>query len=877
MQAYSVLVLAMLMSSLSFAKDCKRGSEKDMENCLAQNSMKWALPVDASAENLEKILTYPKIKKLMTADEIEASTLFCQFYLHEFSSPGSAKFMCAKTTAEGVLIDSKGNPVSQAKSVSTRNMKLTAVLNGLNVKVDEGILLDANGKALQKQNKDGIDELVKAEELKIKYFIDRNQFNEAGIKRETVQLPLGEKVIQLENVFVGPEDVSVARWNEVFTEVASTRLFALLGLPADVMVPVKQVVCFGCDSHAKDQKILSGGRISIYKNAVLERKFQGTKLGEQFSLNRVTSRNFPNYKPEVQHDYEALAIGLNLIAYHHAISLQNRLQCADGAFDKGTNICTAPVGLVQDLGSSWGGNHEGDNRGILNLYSKGKVFRDASTCELFYKVGSDRPREMLTGRFIENVSPQGLEKFKERSAHITPELIRSILTISRFGDMQPAVRDAAPGNSLDEKRAFVIEQWVQSFMKKMNEIHSTKCVQVDRFPSSETKEIKKDIKKYFKNVNPEERKNILSQARVLDENYNPATISSVSVAEMYEKACGVGFKYEKIQVGDKTTFKWPRVECEYHQDDGGLSGASSKFLCDFADSSKKDGLITRKVKYARIDVDPTKKAEVIDATMAATLTRMIGFHAEMYCLAEVVCKNCPSQSPWDDQRSSTPKSKKDYVFPLTMIEYPIKGFTVTNPLLTANRNGMPQGMHWDELRNVQGGELSQTLRIEREAWMLWVGVIQHWDADPHNQRIMCVKDGRDALENVTCEKAIIYTHDYGRSFYRNFQFTLWKLTQPMKEDENGCTSNFGRMLFNGNPGPGLVQFPHISREARDLLVGRLEKLTDQQLADIFQMSKGEEYVKVKASEWVKVIRGKTAQMKNATCADFSTGKSALGK
>ena len=105
-------------------------------------------------------------------------------------------------------------------------------------------------------------------------------------------------------------------------------------------------------------------------------------------------------------------------------------------------------------------------------------------------------------------------------------------------------------------------------------------------------------------------------------------------------------------------------------------------------------MITRKVKYSRVDVDPTKKAEVIDATMAASLTRMIGFHAELYCLAEVVCKNCPSQSPWDDQRSSAPKSNQDYVFPLTMIEYPIKGFTVTNP----GPHGMPQGMHWDELR-----------------------------------------------------------------------------------------------------------------------------------------------------------------------------------
>ena len=296
-------------------------------------------------------------------------------------------------------------------------------------------------------------------------------------------------------------------------------------------------------------------------------------------------------------------------------------------------------------------------------------------------------------------------------------------------------------------------------------------------------------------------------------------------------------------------------------------------MCDFADSSKKDGVITRKVKYSRVDVDPTKKAEVIDATMAATLTRMIGFHAELYCLAEVVCKNCPSQSPWDDQRSSAPKSNQDYVFPLTMIEYPIKGFTVTNP----GPHAMPQGMHWDELRHVEGGELSQTLRIEREAWMLWVGVVQHWDADPHNQRILCVKDGRDSAGNVTCDKAIIYTHDYGRSFYRNFQFTLWSLTQPMKEDENGCYSNFGKMLFNGNPGPGLVQFPHISREARDLLVGRLEKLTDQQLVDIFQISKGEEYVKVKASDFAKVIRKKTAQIKNASCADFATGKSALGK
>lgn len=477
MKAYFCFALVLLASAVSTAQPCQKTDSPDqLDSCFQSPGLKWAFdPVKDLT--VEKMRSGPKYKPGLTPAERESGVVFCQYFQHDFSSPGSAKFLCARTTAEGVLLDSKGKPVPEARSVSTRGMKLQIEINGEIENVDEGILLDSSGRPLLRTKKSGEQEMIEVDELKVKYFINSDQADEANIKRGSYQMKFDQRTVSLENVFVGPNDITVPRWKEVFTEVAATRLFWALGLPADIMIPVKQVVCFGCLSHPMVQQDVDLSKTSVFKTALLERKYEGKKVGEQFNFNRITGRFYPHWSEEIRHEYEAMAIAAQLISYHHAISLQNRMQCADGYYDKKTKVCSMPVPFIQDVGSSFAGDtKEGGGRGVLESYQKAGVFARGNICRLYYKLGSDRFKDVINGGpALSEVSRAGLEKFKARLAGLTPDVVRALFETARFGDMDPQLRDSAPGAHLNEKRDYIIDQWTQALLEKIEEIQKKKC------------------------------------------------------------------------------------------------------------------------------------------------------------------------------------------------------------------------------------------------------------------------------------------------------------------------------------------------------------------------------------------------------------------
>ncbi len=390
---------------------------------------------------------------------------------------------------------------------------------------------------------------------------------------------------------------------------------------------------------------------------------------------------------------------------------------------------------------------------------------------------------------------------------------------------------------------------------------------------------KVSLKKVFKNLPVETRNEMLSRAQVIADDFDSDQISQLDVVGDLQRRCGPDFSYKKNY--DDPSHNWPVVECNYIQDDGSLSGANEKFLCEFKDSTAKDGKRTRKVKYL-YNKPFDSKPETISTILASLSTRMLGFYAETYCPAIVRCHNCPSGNPWHkNKRSSDAPGSSVYDFPIAIVEMPIPALTMTNhPQKGPGAN--PQGVNWEEAQLFKGPIQDQRkLRIEREAWMLWVNLLMDFDAYNWNQRTSCLDPAIDpTTKTPVCNRPIVYTHDAGYSFYKKFNFSAWNSSQPLIAGDNGtCRGGMTQEIFQKerkNKHQSLLLGATISDEARNMLVERLSAVTEKQWTEIYQVSKAEEVERISLNSWLRAWKKKIDQLKTVKCQEFDAGTSVFG-
>jgi len=398
---------------------------------------------------------------------------------------------------------------------------------------------------------------------------------------------------------------------------------------------------------------------------------------------------------------------------------------------------------------------------------------------------------------------------------------------------------------------------------------------------------KKKVKDYLRNLSVSERNQAIEKAQVTMPDYQPEKVSSIDIIEDTEKRCGPQFKYQKevrsSQDSESGTgrsyevYKWPQVSCLYKADDGGFGGFSAKFACDFENSSAKDGFSQKKVKYSKSASQPLK-SEIVETIMATTLTRLLGFYTESYCPLEASCKNCPSNDPWGQNRGqSAPVEGRHETFPWAMTENAFSGFVVSNKVIEPQS----QGLEWSELKLVDQADpiKARQMLIEREAWILWINFLQTLDAGYFNQRIYCLKAKVAGDGRPFCEESIVYTHDYGHSFYGHFNFSAWSRSSVFQKNSPPglCRGNLLRSSIKRDWLKGDVFEPIISSEARDLLVDRLSRITQTQWSQVYQLSRAEEASQVSLKDFLRVVQSKISELKNASCAGFDTGQSVLAR
>lgn len=374
---------------------------------------------------------------------------------------------------------------------------------------------------------------------------------------------------------------------------------------------------------------------------------------------------------------------------------------------------------------------------------------------------------------------------------------------------------------------------------------------------------------YFLKSSTSERSEVLSKAKVFLPNESENRTSELSVInDFFKQNCDSEFQYF-----DGQKYHWPEKTCTYKPDsEKKIGGGSPKFLCGFEDEKSKVSVQT--VKYT-FPILGFYGGEVHEVILATNLAKLMGFPVTYYCPVHVTCKDCPSANPWLNHHSQdAAKTGQSVRFKYAMIVKKIDAAVVSEN--TAGSS--PNGLGWDELKNIKDDSEKKQNQIEREAWMLWVHFIQMTDAHTQNNHLVCKKMNKTSDEKFECLDSYIYSHDYGYAF-NNANINEWEKYPTLRKTNSkqceGIVGNNWDGVKSRSAMTGLILNANFSEDAKQLFLERLLKITDQQWKDSFMISKMNERSANTANDFLNIVKNKISELQNIKCSTFDEGKSVL--
>ena len=293
------------------------------------------------------------------------------------------------------------------------------------------------------------------------------------------------------------------------------------------------------------------------------------------------------------------------------------------------------------------------------------------------------------------------------------------------------------------------------------------------------------------------------------------------------------------------------VECAYL--DKKLSGRSPKFACVIGEADEL------KVKYGGTN------GEVYGEVAASRLLWALGFGADHMYPVRVICRGCPAEL------GAILRDNGDRVFDPATIERKMPAAELSD------------AWSWGELEAIDehsGG----APRAHRDALKLLAVFIQHTDTKPQQQRLVCL-DGPVSAEQAPeapriapCARPFMIIQDVGVTFGRASTFNdntksstnlaAWSATPVWKENKGSCVGNLPESFT------GTLDEPVISEEGRQFLAGLLTQLSDNQIRDLFDVSRVTLRVRKPGDarsglptvdEWVEAFKQKRAEIVNRRC------------
>lgn len=379
-----------------------------------------------------------------------------------------------------------------------------------------------------------------------------------------------------------------------------------------------------------------------------------------------------------------------------------------------------------------------------------------------------------------------------------------------------------------------------------------------------------EIGKYFKNLSQAKRAELAAELKVTPDRGEAA---GVSMVDILNRDCGFLGTYTKDQRGHILK---PKVVCQYHADtDRDLDGGTPKFYCEFPIQSENSKVL--KVKYA-YSLDHSGK-EIAPAGAVSLMAKLLGFKTDTFCPAEVFCDGC-APDPWGDgpngqDRSSEParvgaKAK----FKLSVVEIKLPGWKLSVP-----RNGArkPLGFEWEEMWNLPKNlsELDKKKELtERKAYMLWINLLNHTDADAHNNRLICeeIKTPLVDMEKPICLRVAGYVHDYGDALNRmklnSFSIKPIFLSSGFDWSHpfDSLSAKKGSCIGALSGGEGAIRHAEYFEADRLSLLNKLDQLSEVQLVEIFDLIEVEKVdPDSTAQSWAQVFMKKKEELKNSRC------------
>lgn len=286
------------------------------------------------------------------------------------------------------------------------------------------------------------------------------------------------------------------------------------------------------------------------------------------------------------------------------------------------------------------------------------------------------------------------------------------------------------------------------------------------------------------------------------------------------------------------------VECDYV--DVELSGRSPKFACNLGDNDAV------KVKYGGTN------GEVYGEVAASRLLWGLGFGADHMYPVRVICRGCPAVI------GGILRGNGDRVVDPAVIERKMPAAELSD------------AWSWKELETIDE-KAGGAPRAHRDALKLLAVFLQHTDTKPQQQRLVCL-DAPAMPVNAACSRPFMLIQDVGVTFGRASTFNdnakssinlaAWSDTPIWKGNSGPCVGNLPKS-FTGTLGE-----PVISEEGRRFLASLLEQLSDNQIRDLFDVSRVTLRVRAPGdarsgfpaiAEWVDAFKQKRAEIVGRRC------------
>lgn len=264
---------------------------------------------------------------------------------------------------------------------------------------------------------------------------------------------------------------------DMYTEVAATRLLWALYYPVDRMYRVKSVQCYRCPQNPyRFHTTRRHNQFVTFTEAAVELKYRAdeVKPAEPLydggwsweELHRL--RHAPGaegFTAEQRRRVDGLVVLMGLVRHTSSLPSQNRLVCTSNRVQRVgqyMKFCPDTTILVHDLGATFGKS----DAESLRTWREHRVWTEPESCRsIAFKTGEGRRQHF-------EISRAGQLFILDLLDQLSDDHLRAIFESAKFERYD---RSLVPRIMTPEAGERIIEQWIDAFKDKVEEIRSVRC------------------------------------------------------------------------------------------------------------------------------------------------------------------------------------------------------------------------------------------------------------------------------------------------------------------------------------------------------------------------------------------------------------------